>query len=47
MRLSYAGQVLRVKGEQMRPERQLGQVGVELIGADGAAADAEVVLLGG
>lgn len=45
LRLSYAGQVLRVKGEQMRPERQLGQVGVELIGADGAAADAEVVLL--
>ncbi|MBI2254082.1 MAG: ATP phosphoribosyltransferase regulatory subunit [Proteobacteria bacterium] len=45
LRLSYAGQVLRVKGEQMRPERQLGQVGVELIGVDGAAADAEVVLL--
>jgi ATP phosphoribosyltransferase regulatory subunit len=45
LRLSYAGQVLRVKGEQMRPERQLGQVGVELIGAEGAAADAEVVLL--
>jgi ATP phosphoribosyltransferase regulatory subunit len=45
LRLSYAGQVLRVKGEQMRPERQLGQVGVELIGVEGAAADAEVVLL--
>jgi ATP phosphoribosyltransferase regulatory subunit len=45
LRLSYAGQVLRVKGEQMRPERQLGQVGVELIGAEGEAADAEVVLL--
>lgn len=45
LRLSYAGQVLRVKGEQMRPERQLGQVGVELIGAEGAAADAEVILL--
>lgn len=45
LRLSYAGQVLRVKGEQMRPERQLGQVGVELIGADSPAADAEVVLL--
>ena len=25
LRLSYAGQVLRVKGEQMRPERQIGQ----------------------
>lgn len=45
LRLSYAGQVLRVKGEQMRPERQVGQVGVELIGVEGAAADAEVVLL--
>jgi ATP phosphoribosyltransferase regulatory subunit len=32
IRLSYAGQVLRVKGEQMRPERQIGQAGVELIG---------------
>jgi ATP phosphoribosyltransferase regulatory subunit len=45
LRLCYAGQVLRVKGEQMRPARQLGQVGVELIGAEGAAADAEIVLL--
>jgi ATP phosphoribosyltransferase regulatory subunit len=46
VRLSYAGEVLRVKGEQMRPERQIGQAGVELIGATAAAADAEVVLLG-
>ena len=46
IRLSYAGQVLRVKGEQMRPERQIGQAGVELIGTTAAAADAEVVLLG-
>lgn len=45
LRLSYAGQVLRIKGEQMRPERQIGQAGVELIGASNAAADAEVVLL--
>jgi ATP phosphoribosyltransferase regulatory subunit len=45
LRLSYAGQVLRVKGEQMRPERQLGQAGIELVGAATAAADAEVVLL--
>jgi ATP phosphoribosyltransferase regulatory subunit len=46
VRLSYAGQVLRVKGEQMRPERQIAQAGVELIGTTAAAADAEVVLLG-
>ncbi len=45
LRLSYAGQVLRVKGSQLRPERQVGQVGAELIGADGAAADVEVIAL--
>lgn len=45
LRLCYAGQVLRVKGSQLRPERQFGQVGAELIGPDGAAADAEVCLL--
>jgi ATP phosphoribosyltransferase regulatory subunit len=44
-RLSYAGQVLRVKGTQLRPERQLAQAGAELIGAAPAAADAEIVLL--
>jgi ATP phosphoribosyltransferase regulatory subunit len=45
LRLSYAGQVLRVKGDDLRPERQFGQVGAELIGCDEAAADAEAVLL--
>ncbi|HEX3499090.1 MAG TPA: ATP phosphoribosyltransferase regulatory subunit [Stellaceae bacterium] len=45
LRLCYAGQVLRVKGGQLRPERQIGQVGAELIGADGAAADAEAIAL--
>jgi ATP phosphoribosyltransferase regulatory subunit len=45
LRLSYAGQVLRVKGEQMRPDRQIGQAGVELIGSPSANADAETVLL--
>ncbi len=34
LRLSYAGDVLRVRGTQLTPERQLGQVGAELIGAD-------------
>jgi ATP phosphoribosyltransferase regulatory subunit len=43
LRLSYAGQVLRVKGGQLRPERQVGQAGAELIGAEGTAADAEVI----
>ena len=45
LRLSYAGQVLRVKGTQLRPERQFPQAGVELIGVRSVAADAEVVLL--
>jgi ATP phosphoribosyltransferase regulatory subunit len=45
LRLSYAGQVLRTRGTHLRPERQFGQVGVELIGALRPEADAEVVLL--
>jgi ATP phosphoribosyltransferase regulatory subunit len=45
LRLSYAGQVLRVRGDDMRPERQVGQVGAELIGSAAAEADAEVVSL--
>lgn len=43
LRLSYAGQVLRVKGSEIRPERQVGQVGAELIGAGGPAADVEAI----
>lgn len=45
LRLSYAGQVLRVKGSQLRPERQFGQAGLELIGSDSPAADVEVAVL--
>jgi ATP phosphoribosyltransferase regulatory subunit len=47
LRLSYAGQVLRVKGSQMRPERQIGQVGAELIGAGGPVADVEAIAVAG
>lgn len=43
LRLSYAGQVLRVNGSEVRPERQVGQAGAELIGAEGPAADVEVI----
>ena len=43
LRLCYAGQVLRVKGGGIRSERQVGQVGAELIGSDDVAADVEVV----
>ncbi len=45
LRLSYAGQILRVKGTQLRGERQFGQVGAELIGADTPAAHAEIILM--
>ncbi len=45
LRLCYAGEVLRVRGTQLRPERQFEQVGAELIGARSAAADAEVIVL--
>ena len=45
LRLSYAGDVLRVRGSQLRPERQFVQVGGELIGAAGPAADTEVILM--
>ena len=45
LRLAYAGQVLRVRGSQLRPERQFAQAGVELIGSDALAADVEVAVL--
>ncbi len=46
LRLSYAGQCLRVRGSQIAPERQVAQAGLELLGVDSAAADAEIVLVG-
>ncbi len=45
LRLCYAGQVLRIRGSQLRPERQFTQAGAELIGVDSVAADAEMVRL--
>src|SRR3954471_18868062 len=47
LRLSYAGQVLRVRATQMRPERQFGEVGAELIGASGPEADVEAIAVAG
>jgi ATP phosphoribosyltransferase regulatory subunit len=46
LRLCYAGQCLRVRATQLAPDRQLAQAGIELIGADLPAADAEMVLVG-
>ena len=45
LRLSYGGNVIRVRGNALKPERQFAQVGCELLGVDTAAADAEAVLL--
>jgi ATP phosphoribosyltransferase regulatory subunit len=45
LRLSYAGQCLRVRGSQIAPDRQVGQTGIELIGHDSPEADAEIVLV--
>ena len=45
LRLSYGGNVIRVRGNALKPERQFAQVGAELIGVDSAEADAEAVLL--
>lgn len=45
LRISYAGQVLRVKGEGLYAERQLAQAGAELIGKDTAEADAETIFV--
>ncbi|HBM11611.1 MAG TPA: ATP phosphoribosyltransferase regulatory subunit, partial [Rhodospirillaceae bacterium] len=43
LRLCYAGPVLRVRGSQLRPERQVTQAGCEIYGADQAEADAEII----
>ena len=45
LRLSYGGNVIRVRGSALKPERQFAQVGAELFGVDTAEADAEAVLL--
>jgi len=45
VRLAYAGDVFRVRGAQLRPERQFMQIGFELIGAPTVAADVEAILL--
>jgi ATP phosphoribosyltransferase regulatory subunit len=47
LRLSYAGQCLRVRGSQLAPDRQVAQAGVELIGHDSPQADAETIVVAG
>ena len=43
LRLSYAGAVLKLRASDLAPERELRQIGCELIGLDGVAAAREVV----
>lgn len=45
LRLSYAGQVLRTKGSEIRPTREFWQAGVEFLGVESIEAEAEVILL--
>lgn len=45
LRLSYAGQCLRVRGTQLAPDRQIAQAGIELIGPDSPEADAETIVV--
>ncbi|MCH4152653.1 MAG: ATP phosphoribosyltransferase regulatory subunit [Sphingobium sp.] len=43
LRLCYAGPVLRLRADQLRPEREEMQLGAELIGTDSDAAATEIV----
>lgn len=43
LRLSYAGNVLRTGADGLTSERQLTQAGLELIGCDAPAAEAEII----
>jgi ATP phosphoribosyltransferase regulatory subunit len=43
VRLSYAGPVVKLRATQLRPEREMMQVGAELIGRDTVAAASEII----
>jgi ATP phosphoribosyltransferase regulatory subunit len=43
VRLSYGGPVVKLKATQLRPEREMMQVGAELIGLDSVAAVGEII----
>jgi ATP phosphoribosyltransferase regulatory subunit len=45
LRLCYGGPILRIKPDPLMNERQLMQAGIELIGTDSWAADAEVMIV--
>jgi ATP phosphoribosyltransferase regulatory subunit len=43
LRLTYAGQVMKVRGTQLRPEREMCQAGAEIVGTDHVDAVAESI----
>ena len=43
LRLCYGGPVMKLRADQLRPERERMQVGAEIIGSDGVAAATEIV----
>ena len=43
LRLSYGGPVIKLRSGQLRPEREMLQVGAELIGLDNVAAACEII----
>jgi len=43
LRLSYSGQVLKLRSGQLQPERSRLQIGAELIGSDSVVAASEIV----
>ncbi|WP_419825212.1 ATP phosphoribosyltransferase regulatory subunit [Sphingomonas sp.] len=43
LRLCYAGQVLKVRGTQLRPEREMCQAGCEIVGTDAVPAVIETI----
>lgn len=45
LRLCYAGQVVKLRASQLRPAREMLQVGAELIGSDSVAAAGEIVAI--
>ncbi|MCQ8240767.1 ATP phosphoribosyltransferase regulatory subunit [Rhizosaccharibacter radicis] len=46
LRLSYAGTCVQVSGGVLETDREVSQAGIELVGADSAEADAEVIAVG-
>jgi len=43
LRLCYGGPVMKLRADQLRPERERTQLGAEIIGSDSVAAAAEIV----